>query len=174
MSVPARDSAQLAFEHSLRELMPELLRYFVRRLGDAEDAADALSETLLVLWRRHKVVPQDQEGMRRYSFGVARRVLLAARRGKLTRRQYTDELTEELALQVEAVEPDLDLQRALGSLGEPDRELVLLVAWEGFTLIEAARVLKIKPAAARQRYGRARAKLRSELEPDSVRSGQLS
>ncbi len=168
MSARARDNALIAFEQSLRELMPELLRYFARRLGDAEDAADALSETLLVLWRRRKTVPQEREDFRRCGFGVARRVLLAARRGKLVRREYTDELVEELAVQIEPVEPDVDLQRALASLGESDRELVLLVAWEGFSLAEAASVLGIKPAAARQRYGRARARLRTELAPESV------
>lgn len=167
MSARERDSALIAFEQSLRELMPELLRYFVRRLSDAEDAADALSETLLVLWRRRTSVPREREDFRRYGFGVARKVLLAARRGRLARREYTDELVEELAVQIEPIEPDVDLHRALASLKEPERELVLLVAWEGFSLAEAASVLRINPAAARQRYGRARARLRSELTADS-------
>lgn len=163
MSVRERDSTLIAFEQSLRELMPELLRYFARRLGDPEDAADALSETLLALWKREKSVPRAPEEFRRYGFGVARKVLLAARRGRLIRREFADELVEELAERIDPFEPDVDLQRALASLTEGDRELVLLVAWEGFTIADAGVVLGIKPAAARQRYGRARASLRMSI-----------
>jgi len=48
------------------------------------------------------------------------------------------------------------LRIALCSLSEPDRELLLLVAWEGLTSAEAAEVLGISKVAARSRLHRAR------------------
>lgn len=149
----------------LRELMPDLLRYFGRRLGDAEDAADALGETLLVLWRRRRVVPEDAELRRQYAFGVARHVVASARRGRLRRRELADRVAEELAVAwTEQPAPlDPDLEQALATLVDADRELVLLVAWEGFGVAEAGAVVGLTPDAARQRYSRARARLRELL-----------
>jgi RNA polymerase sigma-70 factor (ECF subfamily) len=167
------DTAELAviravptMESSLRALMPDLLRFFLWRIDNREDAADCLSETLLVLWRRSGSFPSEPTERRRYAFGVARRVALAARRGKVARHESSDELVEDLALSVVQVEPDFDLQRALAALGEKERELVLLVAWEGFSIAEAGSLIGIRPDAARQRYARARARLRKLLDPN--------
>jgi RNA polymerase sigma-70 factor (ECF subfamily) len=144
-------------ESSLRALMPDLLRFFLWRIDNREDAADCLSETLLVLWRRSGSFPSEPTERRRYAFGVARRV---------ARHESSDELVEDLALSVDQIEPDLDLQRALAALGEKERELVLLVAWEGFSITEAGSLIGIRPDAARQRYARARARLRTLLDPN--------
>jgi len=150
-------------EMVLRALMPELLAYFVRRLDDREDAADALSETLLRLWRRRSALPEDEEDRRRYAYGVARNVLAAARRGRLRRREVSDRLHLELVEQVAPEPLDPDLRAALAALPERDRELVLLVAWEGFGVAEAGALLGVRPDAARARYSRARARLRAAL-----------
>ena len=154
----------------LRALVPDLLAYFGRRLQDHEDAADALGETLLVLWRRRSRVPDDVEGTRQYAFGIARNVLASARRGRMRRRQLADRISEQLAVAWSEHPPstDADLETALGTLGERDRELVLLVAWEGFGVAEAGAVLGLKPDAARQRYSRARTRLRTELGASRV------
>ena len=58
---------------------------------------------------------------------------------------------------------ELDVRLKAGALPDRDRELVLLVAWEGFGVAEAGVVLGLKPDAARQRYARARARLRQRL-----------
>ena len=153
----------LEVEREIRDLMPDLLGYFVRRLDDREDAADALSETLVVIWRKQRSLPSDAEGRRRYAFGVARNVLAAARRGRLKHREIADALRSELA--VSPANPvDIELDSALAALAERDRELVLLVAWEGFGVAEAGAVLGLKPDAARARYSRARARLRTVLQ----------
>ena len=117
----------------MRELIPDLLGYFLNRLDDREDAADAVAETLLVLWRKERAVPAGTEDARRYAFGVARKILITARRG---RRRYTA-LADRLRVLVrEEIVPgpevDIELRTALGSLTDHDRELLLLVAWEGF------------------------------------------
>jgi len=149
-------------ESALPELMPDLLGFFVRRLGHPEDAADALSETLIVLWRKQRALPEGED-LRRYAFGVARKVLLAAQRGRLKQRDLADALHDALADVVVDGTPDHDLQKALAALPARDRELVLLVAWEGFGVAEAGAVLGLRPDAARARYSRARSRLRSKL-----------
>jgi len=163
---PAPGTETIHFKHAVRELMPELLRYFLRRLEDREDAADALSETLLVLWRQNRHVPADDEGLRRWAFGIARKVLSTARRGKLRRLELSDRLRRELAVDSSATQftnIDDELRSALEQLSMADRELVLLVAWEGFGVAEAGAVLGLRPDAARARYSRARARLRALL-----------
>jgi len=73
-------------------------------------------------------------------------------------------LRDELRAAPSAVVPeDAQLGTALAALGEKDRELVLLVAWEGFGVAEAGAVLGLRPDAARQRYSRARGRLRATL-----------
>jgi RNA polymerase sigma-70 factor (ECF subfamily) len=153
------------FDAAVRGLVPDLLGYFGRRLDAPDDAADALGETLLVLWRRRSRVPDDEEALRQYAFGIARNVLASARRGRLRRRALADRVAEELAVALpeSTREPDPELGAALGALTERDRELVLLVAWEGFGVAEAGAVLGLRADAARQRYSRARARLRELL-----------
>ena len=148
----------------MRELIPDLLRYFLNRLDDREDAADAVADTLLILWRKERAVPAGTEDARRYAFGLARKILLTTRR---CRRRHTA-LADRLRVLVrEEIIPgpgvDIELRTALGSLTNRDRELVLLVAWEGFSVADASQILGIRPDAARARYSRARARLRETL-----------
>ena len=58
------------------------------------------------------------------------------------------------------------LRAALCTLSEPDRELLLLVAWEGLTSAEAAEVLGISKVAARSRLHRARHRALQALHAD--------
>lgn len=147
----------------LRELMPDLLAYLARRLDDPQDAADALSEVLLVLWRRRAALPADELGARKWAYGVARKVLANARRGHLRRLDLADRLRESLPRANRDLPMDIDLRRALQKLSEIERELILLVAWEGQSVADAGRMLGLGPGAARTRYSRARVRLRGLL-----------
>lgn len=157
-----------SLDELLRELVSDLLGFFVTRLDDREDAADAVAETLLVLWRKRRAIPTNREEARRYAFGIARRVLLTVRRGRRRRTALADRLRAVVRSEAKSdPEPDLDLRAALDTLTERDRELVLLVAWDGFSVADAGRILRISPEAARTRYSRARASLRVSLSrPD--------
>jgi RNA polymerase sigma-70 factor (ECF subfamily) len=55
------------------------------------------------------------------------------------------------------------VREAVSRLAEPDREVVVLRAFEGLSNQETARLLHIRPAAASQRYGRALLRLRQFL-----------
>lgn len=162
----ARPAASL--DILIAELVPDLLGYFTNRLTNREDAADAVADTLLVLWRKQKSLPLLHEDARRYAFGIARHVLQSTRRGAVRRNALADRLRA--VVREDAVtnpETDLELRAALATLTAKDRELVPLVGWDGFTVADAGRVLGLTPEAARARYSRARGKLRQQLSsPD--------
>jgi RNA polymerase sigma factor (sigma-70 family) len=134
--------------------------YALRRTSRAE-AEDVVAETFLVAWRRLDDVPSDAKS---WLLGVARRVLANQRRAARRR----EALSERLASEPSGVaEPALQspILEALGRLAENDRELLLLIAWEGLSNEEAAVALDCTPIALRVRLHRARRRLRAELQP---------
>jgi RNA polymerase sigma-70 factor, ECF subfamily len=91
--------------------------------------------------------------------GVARRVLANQRRGEARRAALIDRLSS-LTSRSRGVEPVRDVFGSLGDaiavLSAPEREALLLVAWEGLEPRRAARVVGCTPAAFRARlYARA-------------------
>lgn len=147
-----------------------LLAYLVRRTDPVDDAADLLGETLLIVWRKASSMPQAEEEIRPWMFGVARNVLKHHYRGAVRRRAISDRLRSMLAI-AEApgfsrVDDHTDLHVALRQLPAIDRDIVGLVHWEGFTLVEVATTLRMKDATVRSRYHRAKATLRELLASD--------
>jgi RNA polymerase sigma-70 factor (ECF subfamily) len=145
------------------DLTRDLLAYFLRRLDDREDAADCLSETLLALWRRRRALPGDKDSARAWAFGAAKRVLANHRRGRIRHSTLADRLRVELSVAPIADAPAFEVREALAALAEDDRELVTLIAWDGFGVAEAGALLGLKPDASRVRYYRARMRLRALL-----------
>jgi RNA polymerase sigma factor (sigma-70 family) len=153
-----------------------LLGYALRRVEVAEDAADIVSETFLVAWRRLSDVPPGDEA-RLWLYGVARRVLANHRRAVGRR----DRLGARLRADLAAITPDhavrvaaeTDLRRALSDLGELDREVLELTIWEGLEPREVASVLDIPARTVRTRLSRARARLRERLGDDRLQAGHV-
>ncbi|MBE2317921.1 sigma-70 family RNA polymerase sigma factor [Solirubrobacter sp. CPCC 204708] len=143
----------------------DVWRYFKRR--SPADHEDLVTEVFLVAWRRAGEVPHEPLP---WLYGVARRVLANHRRAGDRR----DALAERAAAHAAPAAPDLaeavglrtDLARALAELSDQDRELVLLVAWEGLTLAEAAAALGCRRGTAAVRLHRARRRLHTALHDD--------
>lgn len=147
---------------------PALLGYAVRRVADPADAADVVAETYLVAWRRLDDVPAGDEA-RPWLFGVARRVLANHYRGERRRHALADRLRDALHESVpvaapgpNAHEPSL-VERAVERLGDDDRELLRLVAWEELAREEIAVAMGLSRATVRVRLHRARARLREAM-----------
>lgn len=136
----------------------DLLSYFGRRVSIPADAADLLSETFSVAWRRSDRMPTEPEQSRMWLFGVARRVLANAARSAVRHSDLADKLRGYLeALPAERADDQvLDVRSALEAIPVEQSELVRLVLWDGFTLPEAATILGISESTARGRYQRAR------------------
>jgi RNA polymerase sigma factor (sigma-70 family) len=164
MSVATADQV---LEELFREHSRALLAYALRRVERSEDAADVVSETMLIAWRRLGDVPAGAEA-RLWLFGVARRVLSNLHRAERRRHRLGERLREHLSGVVvdhaEDVETSAVVRRALGRLPDPDRELLMLTAWEGLSPSEIAVVTATPPATVRTRLHRARRRLRVELE----------
>ncbi|MFD7078035.1 RNA polymerase sigma factor [Nocardioides sp. NPDC059952] len=151
----------------LVSIAPTLLAYFVRRVAPAEDAADLLGETLLLLWRRSDAIPNDPDDARMWAFGVARNVLRGHRRTNQRRSALARRLRLELSSADELVHPAdervLDLRAAIDWLKPIDQEILRLVHWDGLSLVETAAVVGMREGTVRSRYHRVRARLRRQL-----------
>ena len=140
---------------------------YARRRAPRPDADDVFAEVFLVAWRRLEEVPSAQE--RVWLLGVARRILANQRRGSNRQGALRERLALHVAAPTTAPEPAFPTagQTRLGEpsrpLSESDRELLLLLAWEGLSNDEAARVLEIGPRALRVRLHRARRRLANAL-----------
>jgi RNA polymerase sigma factor (sigma-70 family) len=162
-----RELAQIHYGRLYRDQGRAILAYALRRVEDPEDAADVVAETFLVAWRRLGEVPLGEEG-RLWLYAVARRVIANLHRAERRRTRLGQRLAEsmriELATQPAPAGEGAEVLRAMGGLGDDDRELLLLVSWEELSPGEAAKVLGISSLAARSRLHRARRRLRALLE----------
>jgi RNA polymerase sigma-70 factor (ECF subfamily) len=153
------DAAKIITDNS-----SDLLAYFERRADDG-DAADLLSETMFTAWRRSDAVPTDHTEARMWLFGIARLTLANAQRSSLRRWKLADRLRGHLLAypstsdEAEAI----DVRDAVRRLPAEHRDLVGLVHWEGFSLVEAAQIIGIPASTARGRYQAARQRLANML-----------
>jgi RNA polymerase sigma factor (sigma-70 family) len=133
---------------------------YARRRAALGDADDVVAETFLTAWRRLEEVPAEAKP---WLLGVARRVLANQRRAAGRRAALTDRVANEpqTVLHVPEGRP---IVRALASLSEGDREVLLLAAWDGLSSEEAAASLGCSKAAAQVRLHRAKRRLRTALE----------
>lgn len=169
-----------AFTAAFRAHHAAVLAYGLRRV-DADTAREVAAETFTVAWRRADAVPDDALP---WLLATARRVLAneVRRRGRAERlagrlRETTQaggdatsgsgEPTADHAQQV--VDANL-LRAALDRLGARDREVLLLVAWEGLDHTGLATTLGCSAGAARVRLHRARRRLASTLETPPSRA----
>ena len=171
MRAPSDHDARLTAR--LREVSPDLLRYLRRRSPSEEDAADLLADCLLIAWRRRSAIPDDDEGARMWMFGVAVNALRNGARGRRRRQAVADRLREHLLTQTRP--PELDgVRAAIDRLPRDQVDLVTLVHWEGFSVVEAGTVLGITESTARGRYQRARANLMRDPEIATLRRPEPS
>jgi RNA polymerase sigma-70 factor (ECF subfamily) len=136
---------------------------YARRRSDASTADDVVAEVFLVAWRRLSQVPEDPFP---WLVGVARRVLANRRRAEGRATALRDRLAGSGPLYepaAAAAAGDERVARALAGLGERDRELLLLIAWEGLGQPEVAAVLGLRPGTVSVRLHRARRRFAEAL-----------
>ena len=140
--------------------------YAAARAG-RQVADEVVSETFTVAWRRFGDVPEPPLP---WLLGVARNVLRHTVRAELRRASFAAELhdwTDPGAAEddiADEVADRLALRRALGTLGEDDREVLILAAWQGLGPRDAATVVGCTAATMRVRLHRARRRLAAALD----------
>ena len=147
---------------------PALLAYLERRVEIADDAADVLSETMLVAWRRVTALPAEPERARMWLFVIARNCLANHARSARRREALTASLKARMVASARQSTSNSDddarsVRDAVDRLPVNQRELVALIHWDGFSIAEAAALTGTKPSTARTRYAVARATLKSAL-----------
>jgi len=159
------------FRVLFQDAYPALQRYALYRGLTPQDADDLAAGTLEIAWRRLGDVPADDPLP--WLYAVARNVLRNKRRKE--RRRWT--AFSRLRAGGEPADPVAGsvtgaaaLRKALADLNRDDRELLMLVAWDGLSPAQAAAVFGCSAAAVRTRLHRARNRLAARLGFDP-RSG---
>ena len=155
-----------AFVEIVRRHEVAIHGYLTRRAGPGA-ADDLLGEVWVrAFGARHRYDPSHEDA-RPWLYGIARNVLRAHWR---TGQNMDLALPEEVLDPWDEITDRLDsamraraLVSALRQLPAPERDVLLLVAWEQLTPAEAAITLSIPPGTARSRLHRARTTLREML-----------
>jgi RNA polymerase sigma factor (sigma-70 family) len=149
---------------------PTVFRYLARRAGPPA-AEDLVSEVFIAaLSASSRVVAHDSGSALPWLYGIAMNVL----RRHFQKTRPAHEAASDPGVDWDAVDDRLDawagrgrLRAALSDLSDSDRELLLLVAWEGLTPAEAAAALDISQTVARSRLHRARMRAMRALQSQS-------
>ncbi len=153
---------QARFEVFYRANVRPLLGYVLTK-ASRDNAHDVVASTFLVAWRRLDEVPEDALP---WLIGVARRVLAEQWRAESRRKALRDRLADDAITRSASVDDVADsmvlrssIRGALMRLRPEDREVVTLVAWQGFTTEQLANTLGCSKALASVRLHRARRRL---------------
>jgi RNA polymerase sigma-70 factor (ECF subfamily) len=160
-----------AFDEAYRRHTPGLFGFLARLSGRPAIAEELLQETWVRLATHARGLARDTN-LRAWLYTVARNLYRShRRRARLdldllrfwkwaARDQSPAPSPHEAAVVVEA---ERQLEAAVAALPLAQREILLLVAVEGFSPSQAAAILRVRPEAARQRLRRARAAIGAAL-----------
>jgi RNA polymerase sigma factor (sigma-70 family) len=141
----------------------DVLAYAERR-APSDVAADVVSAVFTVLWRR---IDEPLDDPLPWLYAVARRELANQRRGSRRRQALLARVSRGRAgatadVADSAVEGSI-ARTALARLRPADREVLMLVAWEGLDPERAAATLGVTEATFAVRLHRARRRLEAHL-----------
>jgi RNA polymerase sigma factor (sigma-70 family) len=151
---------------------PHIHRYLARRVG-AEAADDLVAETFLVAFGKRAGYDSRFRDARPWLYGIATNLVGQHRREEV--RQFRlrqtagpdpvqqQDWAERAVVDLTAQSVRSLLANALARLAQPDRDVLLLIAWEQLSYEEVARALGIPIGTVRSRLHRARTKVRQEL-----------
>jgi len=155
-----------SLELLLRDLKPNIRRYAAYKCQASTAIDDVVQEALIILHRRIHTVRSLATLGAWLATIVARLCLLPALmfiKGVDELRSIDDSLRFS---RMSTQDLRIDLMRALESLSEPHRQIVLLRDFEEMTIAEMAEALQLTRAATKSRLHRARMLMREFLAPD--------
>lgn len=157
---PDREWFRSLFHGNYRPLLA-----YARRRVDPVTADDVVAETFLVAWRRRDVVPSGHE--RPWLYGIARNVIRNSARSARRQQAFRETLrglAHQKPYDPQPVDEQAEVMRsALFGLSEDDREILMLVTWEGLSYADIGRVLDITANAVAIRVHRARKRLAEQV-----------
>jgi RNA polymerase sigma factor (sigma-70 family) len=155
---------------------PVILRYAQRRLENQDAAWDVVTDTFTSAWRHWDRRPGPAD-LLPWLYAIAGNSVRDQWRSAVRRRRLLARLSSlpgprHVADPADGVVLGQSITDALARLPAADREVLLLIAWEGQTDARAlGLILGLSPGSARSRVHRARRRLRAALadtgQPDT-------
>jgi RNA polymerase sigma-70 factor (ECF subfamily) len=151
---------------------PHLHRYCARQAGP-QAADDLVAETFLAAFGQRAGYDQAYPDARPWLYGIATNLLGTYHRREVRQFRLVQAAapcavaavddSERVLATVAAKSARPRLLEALAGLSSPDRDVLLLIAWEDLSYSEVARALEIPVGTVRSRLHRARSRLRPVL-----------
>ena len=176
-----------AFEAFYRDHVEAVQRFIARRVDDPHLAADLTADVFLAAIDGAHTYRPDRGPVVAWLYGVGRNTIAAEVRRRSRELNAVRRISGQRLLdpasqarieeRIDAERESRRLYRALAALGDDDRALLELVALDGLSVADAARSLGVKPATARVRLHRSRARLTAILRrpgPHEDRVGALT
>ena len=148
----------------LSAAQPDVRRYAARNCR-AADIDDAVQETLLLLYRRLATL-RAASSFSAWIFAVVRRACLRLMRGSNRFADAPDQALDDRLSRLAADDLRIDLGRAIQSLPDHYREVILLRDVEELSINEIAEVLGLTRESVKARIHRARLMIREYLIRD--------
>jgi RNA polymerase sigma factor (sigma-70 family) len=164
---PEPDIYRDRFERCFDEHYVRIFAFAARRVSGRESAEDVVADTFAIAWRRRDRIPEEALP---WLYAIAANVIANQYRSSHRRHNLDERLAREASVAAPGTDPADslggrdELAAALARLEEAEREVLRLVAWEGLSTGDGARVVGCSPGAFRVRLHRARRKLAKELK----------
>jgi RNA polymerase sigma factor (sigma-70 family) len=152
-----------------------LLRFLARRVNPAE-AEGLLGEVFRIAFERRERFDLGRDSARPWLYGIAANVVAKHRRSEArrlrataraaARRGLSDDPLEQAVPAIDAHARWSDLAETIMGLAAPEREALLLFAWEEMSYQEIADALGIPTGTVRSRLNRARRRLVAAFDKD--------
>jgi RNA polymerase sigma-70 factor, ECF subfamily len=167
----AKQGDPAALEKVLAEVAPAVRRFGVRMCRNPSDADDVLQDTLLNI-ATHLPEFEGRSSLLSWVFTLTRTACSRRRRGLKNQPPIADDVVQERrdeapSPEARAAEHEIGqaLVRALDSISDEQREVLLLRDVEGLSAQEAAEAIGISVDALKSRLHRARGALRDAFVP---------
>jgi RNA polymerase sigma-70 factor (ECF subfamily) len=164
---PEPDIYRDRFERCFDQHYLRIFAFAARRVPGRESAEDVVADTFAIAWRRRDRIPEETLP---WLYAIAGNVIANQYRSSHRRHNLDERLAREASVAAPGTDPADslggrdELAAALARLEEAEREVLRLVAWEGLSTRDGARVVGCSPGAFRVRLHRARRKLAKELK----------
>lgn len=158
---------------------PHIQRYLARRLG-RQIADDLVAETFLVAFGKRGRYDLARPNARPWLYGIATNLVSQHHRDEVREYRLRAAIVpdphpvshdDRVATRVSAQARHRELAAALSNLTPGDRDVLLLIAWEGLSYEEVALALTIPVGTVRSRLNRARQQVRATLPKESANHG---
>ena len=147
---------EMHFDEMYQRAKPKLQKYVARRVfGDSSEIVD---EIFLTAWRRRADIPDDHDAQMMWLYATGRRTIANTLRwrARLDLFNRTTSALAETAISNNSSETTILVHDCLSRLRKKDREILLLIEWDEFSIHEAATILEISDAATTKRLKQAR------------------